>query len=234
MKGVIYCYHCIPTGKKYIGQTLYEARRKALHLYQAKNDDTKFYRAVRKYGWENFIYGIVDKFDAVLLNEKEVYYIDYYGTFKNGYNSTLGGHGAQGRVISEEEKEKSKNRMIANNPMKNNETRNKVSKSLIGKKIPKEVIDKIINTRRTNPNGWNSKERNKKCSITMKTKISMGYKNPRLGTKHTEETKKLMSEKKIGNTNVRGKKWWNDGQTNKMSVECPGIEWVSGRCPKKQ
>ena len=24
MKGVIYCYHCIPTGKKYIGQTLFE------------------------------------------------------------------------------------------------------------------------------------------------------------------------------------------------------------------
>ena len=42
-----------------------------------------------------------------------------------------------------------------------------------------------------------------------------------------------MSERQLGNTNVRGKKWWNNGQVNKMSVECPGEQWVPGRCPKK-
>ena len=31
MEGIIYCYHCIPTGKKYIGKTLYEAKRKQDH-----------------------------------------------------------------------------------------------------------------------------------------------------------------------------------------------------------
>ena len=31
-----------------------------------------------------------------------------------------------------------------------------------------------------------------------------------------------------GNTNVRGKSWWNDGERMKRSVECPGEGWVKG------
>jgi len=31
-----------------------------------------------------------------------------------------------------------------------------------------------------------------------------------------------------GNTNVRGKAWWNDGQKMKRSVECPGEGWIKG------
>jgi hypothetical protein len=31
-----------------------------------------------------------------------------------------------------------------------------------------------------------------------------------------------------GNTNVRGKAWWNDGVKMKRSVESPGIEWSRG------
>jgi predicted GIY-YIG superfamily endonuclease len=53
MKGVIYCYHCIPTGKKYIGQTIDEKTRKKKHIFDSKTQDLKFYRAVRKYGWTN-------------------------------------------------------------------------------------------------------------------------------------------------------------------------------------
>lgn len=231
MKGVIYCYHCIPTGKKYIGQTLFETKRKAYHLCKSKDGNTKFYRAVRKYGWDNFIYGIIDEFNKQILDEMEIFYIKNYNSFRNGYNSTLGGDGTNSRVLTEEEKEKSKNRMTHNNPMKDENTRKKVSEKLKGRKIPKDVIDKIIQTRRNNPNGWNSQNMREKLSITMKTKT--GSKNSRYGKKHTEETKKIMSERQLGNTNVRGKKWWNNGQVNKMSVECPGEQWVPGRCPKK-
>lgn len=231
MKGVIYCYHCIPTGKKYIGQTLYENKRKAYHLCCSKDFDTKFYRAIRKYGWENFIYGIVGEFNVELLKEKEIFYIEKYDTFKNGYNSTLGGEGNCGRILTEEEKEKSRIRMTNNNPMKNEETKLKVSKKLKGRKISKDTIEKIIETRRKNNIEWNSKERNEKVSKIMKTKI--GDKNNRYGIKHSSETKKAISEKAKGNTNVRGKKWWNDGQINTMSVECPGDTWVPGRCKKK-
>lgn len=99
MEGVIYCYHCIPTGKKYIGQTVNEKQRKNAHVNRAKNGcEFLFYRAVRKYGWENFIYGVIDIFEENLLNEKEVYYIDYYDTFNNGYNNTIGGGGSRGEL----------------------------------------------------------------------------------------------------------------------------------------
>ena len=107
MKGVIYCYHCIPTGKKYIGQTIHEEHRKRQHEHDCKRGvDNKFYRAVRKYGWEMFIYGIIEEYDPDVLAEQEVYYIDCYNTYNNGYNSTIGGEGVGGFSPSEETRKK--------------------------------------------------------------------------------------------------------------------------------
>ena len=107
MKGVIYCYHCISTGKKYIGQTVYEERRKRQHRHDCKRGvDNKFYRAVRKYGWNKFIYGIIEEYDVDLLAEQEIYYIDCYDSYKNGYNSTIGGDGVGGCSPSEETRKK--------------------------------------------------------------------------------------------------------------------------------
>jgi len=107
MKGVIYCYHCILTGKKYIGKTLYQRRRKEHHRYMVKSGSKrKFYNAVRKYGWENFIYGIVEECDDCLLHDKEIFYIEEYNTFKCGYNSTMGGDGKSGWEHTQETKEK--------------------------------------------------------------------------------------------------------------------------------
>jgi len=107
MTGVIYCYHCIPTGKKYIGQTIHEEHRKKQHKHDCKRGvDNKFYRAVRKYGWELFIYGIIEEHGADVLAEQEVYYIDCYDTYINGYNSTIGGEGVGGCSPSEETRKK--------------------------------------------------------------------------------------------------------------------------------
>lgn len=92
---IIYCAHCITTNKKYIGQTINSLstrknKHKSAHkTYKKKN---KFYSALKKHGWDNFIWGIVEEVDQELLNEKEKYWIDYFSTFEHGYNSTLGGH----------------------------------------------------------------------------------------------------------------------------------------------
>jgi group I intron endonuclease len=107
MKGVIYCYHCIPTGKKYIGQTVNEERRKWRHKHDCKNGvDYKFYRAVRKYGWENFIYGVIEEYDVDFLGEQEEFFIAKYDSCDNGYNSTTGGEGVRGFIPSEETRKK--------------------------------------------------------------------------------------------------------------------------------
>ena len=48
-------------------------------------------RAIHKYGKENFTIKLLEECDRALLNEREKYWIQYYNSFENGYNSTLGG-----------------------------------------------------------------------------------------------------------------------------------------------
>ncbi len=46
---------------------------------------------MNKYGIENFYIEQIEETD--FPEERERYWIEYYGTFKNGYNATLGGDG---------------------------------------------------------------------------------------------------------------------------------------------
>lgn len=60
------------------------------------------YRAMRKYGLENFKCYKIEDTDNV--NEREKYWIEFYGTFgKNGYNCTAGGDGRLTIDITDEE-----------------------------------------------------------------------------------------------------------------------------------
>ena len=53
------------------------------------------YSAIRKYGEEMFSIETVEECSASLLSEREKYWIQYYGSFKRGYNATVGGDGSQ-------------------------------------------------------------------------------------------------------------------------------------------
>ena len=142
MNGVIYCYHCIPTGKKYIGQTVKEKHRKRQHINHCKTGvDNKFYRAVRKYGWDNFVYGIIDDYNDEILNEQEIFYIDKYDTYRNGYNSTIGGEGARGFTHNENTRKKLSKAHKGRIPSQ--EIREKISQSNKGKIVSKETRKKI-------------------------------------------------------------------------------------------
>jgi hypothetical protein len=95
-QGKIYCAHCIHTGKKYIGQTITLLEyRVTQHFGLSKSNRHKFAYALKKYGRDGFIWGIIEESDISLLNDREVYWIEKYDTFKKGYNSTTGGN--QGR-----------------------------------------------------------------------------------------------------------------------------------------
>ena len=144
MKGVIYCYHCIPTGKKYIGQSIDEKRRQKKHIVESKKKDSKFYRAVKKYGWKNFIYGVVEEFSESVLDEMEIFFIEKYNSFKDGYNSTLGGGGLRGYVFSQKSK-----KLISESQLgvPKNHGKN-VSLALTGRKLSKSHIENIQKTQR--------------------------------------------------------------------------------------
>lgn len=58
-----------------------------------KNSSKPLYQAIRKYGVENFSFEVLEECDTSLLDEKEVYYINLYNSYKEGYNATLGGQG---------------------------------------------------------------------------------------------------------------------------------------------
>lgn len=96
--GVVYKYTS-PSGKSYIGQTTNEAhRRRTWFCTKRRYAGTTINRARAKYGPENFEYEVLFKriftsFEEaqVELDKMEIFYINLYDTFKNGYNNTVGG-----------------------------------------------------------------------------------------------------------------------------------------------
>lgn len=86
------------------------------HLYGAEhNCPFKLHRAIRKYGKDNFSIELIDfcnSWDE--LTEKEKLYIDEYQSNKDefGYNMTDGGDGTFGRYLSEETKDKIRQKAI--------------------------------------------------------------------------------------------------------------------------
>lgn len=98
MKIGIYKFTNKITNKSYIGQSINIEKRFEQHSNNAYNSNIieynyPFYRAIRKYGIENFTFEILELCSIEELSVKEKYYIDKYDTFKNGYNLTIGGEG---------------------------------------------------------------------------------------------------------------------------------------------
>ena len=48
---------------------------------------------MNKYGIENFIIEQVEECSPEIVNKREIYWIEQYGSFKYGYNATVGGDG---------------------------------------------------------------------------------------------------------------------------------------------
>lgn len=97
--GYIYKVTSKINGKIYIGKTesSIEERWKS-HLRASFNENHKdynlaFHRAIRKYGEDNFTIEQIDTGIGATLKEKEQSWIVFYDSYKNGYNSTLGGDG---------------------------------------------------------------------------------------------------------------------------------------------
>lgn len=89
----IYCFTNKINNKKYIGQSINIEKRFLEHFNHSKNPNangynSKFYRALRKYGIDNFDFEIIEELPYESLNERETFWITYYDSYNNGYNST--------------------------------------------------------------------------------------------------------------------------------------------------
>ena len=97
MNGYIYKIINDINGKMYIGlcTTSIEQRFKT-HCKDRNKESNKnrpLYRAMNKYGIENFHVELIEECDIDFLGEREQYWIQHYQTYHNGYNATLGGEG---------------------------------------------------------------------------------------------------------------------------------------------
>lgn len=107
MEWIIY-KHTSPSGKVYIGQT----KRGKFRWKGGKSAYTngkKFFQAIEKYGWKNFTHVIIE--DGILsqneADEREVFWIQFYDSYRNGYNMTKGG-----RFVSDDAKTSSSKTVI--------------------------------------------------------------------------------------------------------------------------
>lgn len=180
-KSGIYMVINSENNKKYIGQAknIYERFRKG-HLSDYKNPNrdcynTKFYKAIRKYGLDKFQVIIIELCSEELLDEKEKYYIKKFDTYVNGYNSTEGGQGWSENIHSKETELKRQETRIKNKSlMSENHPRAKMTNQEVWdvrqRYIDGESIDNIFkdfNDRYTNKDVF-------KRIILGKTYVSVG------------------------------------------------------------
>ncbi len=92
--------------KKYIGKSdniyvRWDEHRKELN--KGVHHNKHLQRAWNKYGENNFIFEIIEKCkNDELAYQREQYWVNYYDSFKNGYNMNEGGTGGLGYTHTEE------------------------------------------------------------------------------------------------------------------------------------
>jgi nicotinamidase/pyrazinamidase len=183
--GVIYAI-ISPDNMYYIGQTT-KSLRERWKYYKSLNcrGQLKLYRALKKYGVENFIFKVIEYcHDQTHLDCREKHLIEKYDAIKNGYNIQLGGYKQKFtpeicKKISDTKKERNKGK-IHNWQGKHHSEESKKKMSLVRTGV------------RIKPH---TEEWKKKMSERFK-----GKNNPFfgiqffLGQKHTTETKNKISK----------------------------------------
>jgi group I intron endonuclease len=142
------------TGKIYIGQTTKSLEKRIKgHIKESKIDKSRpFLLSIKKYGIDNFTFEVIDTTNNLdELNNKEIYWIDFYNSVSpNGYNVTGGGQGK--KMVS------------------TNELGKRISKGLQNSKKWQTLLnnEEFLKKRQTNFIGW---YKGKKFTTEHKEKI---------------------------------------------------------------
>jgi group I intron endonuclease len=111
-----------PNGNSYIGQSRDIEHR--FYYYRLSSDwikeQRKLYNSLKKYGYENHVFEVIEECSEGIINEREIYWIYFYNSVEQGLNLKYGGIGGR----------------------HSEETKQNISKSLMGKKQSKETIEK--------------------------------------------------------------------------------------------
>lgn len=201
----VYAIYCIMTNMYYVGQTGRDVNRRINEHKRCKT--SVIGRAIRKHGWENFDWWVLEKNLSVeSVNEREKYWIAFFDCMNpKGYNQNSGGQ--DHHEISETTRKKlSKLLKGRPSPMKgkkcaprSEEYRRNISMALRGKKKSPEHCAHL-----------SAAKKGKKMSEEFKkhlSEINSGAGNPMFGRHRTEEEKRHLSELNTGENNpMYGKK----------------------------
>lgn len=94
----IYKITDLTTGQAYIGQSVDIKERFRQHIKTSLTygkTTNKLYSMMQKSGQQNFTFEILEEVPRAQLNEREAYWINFYGTKNYGLNSTKGNTGGQ-------------------------------------------------------------------------------------------------------------------------------------------
>lgn len=172
------------SNKVYIGQTVKDLEeRKQEHIKSSTRGKSKFHKALKSYGVENFDWKIIDTAKTKEeLNEKEIKYIQEYNSIENGYNMVEGGTGGYNKFAVEANKKK------------------------LGKKlkdiVSPEMYERAINGRKKGFRGGLVNYTFDKLDKEIMREIArMGaYGKMKTGYTHSKETKEKISEAQKGIT----------------------------------
>ncbi len=205
--------HTSPSGKVYIGITCKNPKDR-FRSGKGYVHNSYFYRAIKKYGWDNIEHKILlDGLTFQQAKKLEQWYIKYYNSndLHYGYNLTLGGEGCLGYKHSEEHKKY-------------------ISEKLKGRVLSEETKRKLSEANKGKFKGEKNPFYGKKHSIETKLRISEVNKGNEswLGRSHSEETKKKLSRIKTGikysqetktKQSIASKKMWQDENFRRKMIE---------------
>lgn len=199
--------HTTPSGKSYIGVSASDDANIRWRNGAGYYNNRPFYNAIKKYGWDNITHEII--FSGISIDEAYAHEIELIAKFKTnnpifGYNISEGGiGGSSGYHHTSETIEKIRASNIGKK--RSNEFRKKMSKLKTG--IPSTLKGTHLSEQHKQKIG--DANRGHRHTEDTKRRISestRGNKNC-LGYKHTEETKQKMSKSHktamLGNTNGR-------------------------------
>ncbi|MEN6290516.1 MAG: NUMOD3 domain-containing DNA-binding protein [Methanobacterium sp.] len=157
-------------------------------------------RIAKKYGKNIFDRVIIeDNIETVeLLNSKEMYYIELYDTFNDGYNSTIGGEGGGHWIYTKTEDE-----ILDIKRKKSEKLKNRIFSDETRKKMSESAKNKIL-----------TDEHKKNISEAVKK---------RGGFPHTEKTKEKLSKIMSGRKNPEHSKFMRENNPKSQMVSIDGV-----------
>ena len=107
MKSGIYAIVNMKSGSRYIGRSVDLDKRRKMHWWQLENNRhfNKPLQAAYNKG-DPLVFTVVEKCGKDKLNEREVYWIEYFDSLENGYNLCEGGKTTTGYHFTDEQKKK--------------------------------------------------------------------------------------------------------------------------------